>query len=325
MLQSRRYAARSQLPYRRGTVEQLLAAVQLTFHDHVANVLAEPLKDANTLALHAAIHGRVIIDLLTAISIAKWKQEGVDLSHYGESDTKATAERWLGMIVDIARCEEDGDDDPPQLSSAVQYVKRASETFAAVARILAAEQRGLDPRPDEDALTYDDAVASLVCVPLPPCASWRHSSRSFASPKHHSQSIPRGRHSRGLAPGSPAAAGGPHRPAGCSVAAHGLPRLAAPCAPGSPASPIRMRRSDLLAWQDPQPAKLARPVRADRDKAPLAATQSRPPAARLILGQRRAVRFDHVRANRPRLARGARRFALQVSELCPHLADLPRA
>ncbi len=149
-------------PVSEGTVEQLLAVVQLTFHDHVANVLAEPLEDANTLALDAAIHGRVIIDLLTAISIAKWKQEGVDLSHYGAQDAKATAERWLGMIVEIARCEEDGDDDPPQLSSAVQYVRRAAETFAAVARILAAEQRGLDPRPDEDALTFDDAVASLV-------------------------------------------------------------------------------------------------------------------------------------------------------------------
>lgn len=90
-------------PVSEGTIGQLLAVVQLTFHDHLANVLAEPLEDANTLALHAAIHGRVIIDLLTAISIAKWKQEGVDLSHFGAQDAKATAERWLATTLTVSR------------------------------------------------------------------------------------------------------------------------------------------------------------------------------------------------------------------------------
>ena len=149
-------------PVSEGTVEELFVVVQMTFHDHVANVLAQPLEDANTLALHAAIHGRVIIDLLTAISIAKWRQEGVDLSHFGADDAKVVAERWIEMIVEIARCEEDDDDDPPQLSSPVQYVRKAAQTLAAVARILDAEHRGLDSPPDEDPLTFDDAAASLV-------------------------------------------------------------------------------------------------------------------------------------------------------------------
>jgi hypothetical protein len=67
------------------TADELLTLVQMTFHDFVVAVLAEPLpsgtpSDGPPLATRAALHARVIADLLTALAIAYWKDTESELS-----------------------------------------------------------------------------------------------------------------------------------------------------------------------------------------------------------------------------------------------------
>lgn len=154
------------------TADELLTLVQLTFHDYIVAVLADPMpaglpgEDRPALAVRAALHGRAIADLLTALAIDYWRETGDELSELGVAEAPLVlARRWVGEMAETAI----GDDSPAH-DTAVDYVRGVAITLSFVARILGA-QRGLsldptDPRgpvefPD-DAMTGDDAGALLI-------------------------------------------------------------------------------------------------------------------------------------------------------------------
>lgn len=146
--------------------------VHLTFHDYVAAVLVDPMSSGQPgdgrppLAVRAALHGRAIADLLTALAIGYWKETGGELSEVGRAEAPtALTEQWIEQIVVAAT----GDDSPTH-ETAIDYVRGVATTLSFVARILGS-QRGLsldptDPRgpiePSNDALTSDDAGAMLI-------------------------------------------------------------------------------------------------------------------------------------------------------------------
>jgi hypothetical protein len=154
------------------TADEMLTIVQMTFHDYIVAVLADPMpvglprEDRPALAVRAALHGRAIADLLTALTIDYWKETGDDLSELGVAEAPPVlARRWIEEMAEAAI----GDDGPAH-DTAVDYVRGVAMTLSFVVRILGA-QRGLsldptDPRgpvelPD-DAMTGDDAGALLI-------------------------------------------------------------------------------------------------------------------------------------------------------------------
>jgi hypothetical protein len=159
--------------WREDTASELLTLVQMTFHDYVAAVLAEPIppvaqpQDGTTpLAMRAALHGRAVADLLTALAIDHWRETGGELSERGIAEAPATLTReWLDQIAELARGK-----DRPNHETAADYVRGAAITLSFVARILGA-QRGFsldpnDPRGPvelpEDSLGTEDAGALLI-------------------------------------------------------------------------------------------------------------------------------------------------------------------
>lgn len=154
------------------TADELLTLVHLTFHDYIVAVLADPMpaglpgEDRPTLAVRAALHGRAIADLLTALAIDYWKETGDELSERGVAEAPPVlVRRWIEEMAEAAI----GDESPTH-DTAVDYVRGVAITLSFVARILGT-QRGLsldsaDPRgpveyPD-DAMTGDDAGALLI-------------------------------------------------------------------------------------------------------------------------------------------------------------------
>ena len=155
------------------TASELLTLVQMTFHDYVAAVLAEPIPPVSPpqdgtppLAMRAALHGRAVADLLTALAIDYWRETGSELSERGLADAPAALTKgWLDQMAELARGDE-----RPSHETAAEYVRGAAITFSFVARILGA-QRGLsldpnDPRGPvelpEDSLSSEDAGALLI-------------------------------------------------------------------------------------------------------------------------------------------------------------------
>jgi len=155
------------------TADELLTLVQLTFHDFVVAVLADPLPSGTpedgvpALAMRAALHGRAIADLLTALAIGYWRDTSNELSEIDEAEAPvALRQHWMDTIAAAARSEEDR----PQPETAVEYVRGVAASLSFIVRILGAE-RGLsldpdDPRgpvePPEDAMTGEDAGALLI-------------------------------------------------------------------------------------------------------------------------------------------------------------------
>lgn len=154
------------------TADELLMLVHLTFHEFIVAVLADPVPSGKPedgrppLAVRAALHGRAIADLLTALAIRHWKETGSDLSETGMAEAPPTlTKQWIDEMVAATTGE-----DRPTHKTAIDYVRGAAVTLSFVARILGA-QRGLsldpaDPRgpvePPDDALTSDDAGALLI-------------------------------------------------------------------------------------------------------------------------------------------------------------------
>jgi hypothetical protein len=154
------------------TADELLTLVQLTFHDYIVEVLADPMpaglpeEGRPALAVRAALHGRAVADLLTALAIKYWKETGEELSELDVGEApRALTRRWIEEMSEAAV----GDDSPAH-ETAVDYVRGVAIALSFVARILGA-QRGLsldpvDPRgpveyPDA-AMTGDDAGALLI-------------------------------------------------------------------------------------------------------------------------------------------------------------------
>jgi hypothetical protein len=154
------------------TADELLTLVQLTFHDFVVDVLAEPLPsgepdgEAPPLATRAAMHGRAIADLLVALTINYWRGTGSELSEIGLAEAPVKLRtHWIDTIAEAAASDE-----RPEHETGVQYVRGVAQTLSIVTRILSAE-RGLsldpaDPRgpiePVDDAMTGEDAGGLLV-------------------------------------------------------------------------------------------------------------------------------------------------------------------
>jgi hypothetical protein len=165
------------------TADELLTLVHLTFHEFVVAVLAEPLPSGTpedgvpALAMRAAMHGRAIADLLTALAIASSREIGNE--PYGSGGAVAVGalrRHWIDAIAKAALSDEDR----PQHETAVEYVRGVAASLSFIVRILGAE-RGLsldpdDPRgpiePPEDALTGEDAGALLLwCAAAAICIS----------------------------------------------------------------------------------------------------------------------------------------------------------
>jgi hypothetical protein len=154
------------------TADELLMLVHLTFHEHVVAVLADPVPAGKPtdggppLAVRAALHGRAIADLLTALAVGYWRETSSELSEIGMAETPPIlTERWINEIVAATT-----EDNRPTHKTAIDYVRGTAATLSLVARILGA-QRGLsldptDPRgpvePPDSALTGDDAGAMLI-------------------------------------------------------------------------------------------------------------------------------------------------------------------
>jgi hypothetical protein len=153
------------------TADELLTLVQMTFHDFVVAVLAEPLpsetpSDGPPLATRAALHARVIADLLTALAIAYWKDTESERSELGTAEAPAAlTQHWIDTIAEAALSE-----DAPRHNTAVEYVRGAASSLSFAARTLGAE-RGLSLDPDDprgpvelpdDALTGEDAGGLLI-------------------------------------------------------------------------------------------------------------------------------------------------------------------
>jgi hypothetical protein len=153
------------------TADELLTLVQMTFHDFVVAVLAEPLpsgtpSDGPPLATRAALHARVIADLLTALAIAYWKDTESELSGVSTAEAPAAlTQHWIDMIAEAALSE-----DAPRHNTAVEYVRGAASSLSFAARTLGGE-RGLSLDPDDprgpvelpdDALTGEDAGGLLI-------------------------------------------------------------------------------------------------------------------------------------------------------------------
>jgi hypothetical protein len=151
------------------TADELLTLVAITFHEYTVAVLADPLPagtadDGPALGMRAALHGRAIADLLTALAIAHWKDAGSEESLTAEAPAKLTR-HWINAIAEATHSE-----DHPQHRTAVEYVRGAALGMSFIARILNAT-RGLsldpeDPRgpavPSEDAMTGEDAGGLLI-------------------------------------------------------------------------------------------------------------------------------------------------------------------
>jgi hypothetical protein len=162
------------------TADELLTLVHLTFHEFVLAVLAEPLPSGTpdegvpALAIRAAMHGRAIADLLTALALAYSREIGSEPP--GATAPAALRQHWIDTIAKAALSEQDR----PQHETAVEYVRGVAASLSFIVRILGAE-RGLsldpdDPRgpidPPEDALTGEDAGALLLwCAAAAICIS----------------------------------------------------------------------------------------------------------------------------------------------------------
>lgn len=153
------------------TAQELLTLVQITFHDYVVAVLADPMpfgtpSDGPALAVRAALHGRAIADLLTALAVGYWRETGSDLSEIGRAEAlSALTERWIDEIAQTARSEG-----RLPHETAIDYVRGTAVGMSFVARILNVEQ-GMsldtnDPRgpvePPDGAMTGEDAGALLI-------------------------------------------------------------------------------------------------------------------------------------------------------------------
>jgi hypothetical protein len=153
------------------TADELLTLVQITFHDYVAAVLAEPMPDGLPgdyvpLAPRAALHARAIADLLTALAVSYWNETGTELSELGKAEAPVVlTARWIDEIADAARSDHG---DHPR--NAAEYVRRSATALSFVARILRAE-RGFSIDPEDprgpvdlpsDAATGQDAGALLI-------------------------------------------------------------------------------------------------------------------------------------------------------------------
>ncbi len=154
------------------TADELLVLVHLTFHEYIFEVLAVPMPSGKPedgrppLAVRAALHGRAIADLLTALAIQHWRETGGELSEVGMANAPSTlTEQWINEMVAAVM-----GDDRPAHELAIDYVRGVAKTLGFVARILGA-QRGMsldpaDPRgpvePSDDALTSDDAGGMLI-------------------------------------------------------------------------------------------------------------------------------------------------------------------
>jgi hypothetical protein len=151
------------VPPSEDTTDELLLTVHITFYDYLAAVLTEPLEtlppDEQTLATRATVHGRIIADLLTTISVAYWRQNGTS---FGQAEAEAATQRWIEMIAEIVLS-----DDPPEYSTAVAYVVGASQSLSYATRIFLAERgqsldaddpRGAGQELDEDG----EAIALLI-------------------------------------------------------------------------------------------------------------------------------------------------------------------
>ncbi len=155
------------------TADELLMLVHLTFHDFVVPVLADPVPSGTPeegvppLATRAALHGRAVADLLTALAIDYWKDTGNGQPEIGQAEAAARLRHhWIDTIGEAA-CSKT---DQPQHETAVEYVRGVATGLSFIAGILGA-QRGLsldpdDPRgpiePAEGAMTGEDAGGLLV-------------------------------------------------------------------------------------------------------------------------------------------------------------------
>ncbi len=154
------------------TPDELLGLVQLSFHDYVVAVLADPMPPARpeegrpALAMRAALHGRAVAGLLTTLALAQWKETGAaaPMATLSKAPARLT-EHWIDQIAAVARAE-----DGPAHDTAVDYVRGAAMALGFAARVLGA-QKGLSLDPDDPrgpvevpakALSNEDAAGLLV-------------------------------------------------------------------------------------------------------------------------------------------------------------------
>jgi hypothetical protein len=158
------------------TADELLHLVGTTYYNFVTAVLEDPLPSGQPgervpLALLAALHGRAVAGLLTALALAD--------NDEAELSAPRAAELIAAAIDTITQLSSD-EDDRPEHETAVDYVRGVATTLSFVNRILL-PARGLsldpnDPRGPvesaDDTSTSDDAIGMLLwCAAAAQCIS----------------------------------------------------------------------------------------------------------------------------------------------------------
>jgi hypothetical protein len=122
------------------TADEILGLVQLTFHDYIVAVLADPMPAGRpdegrpTLAMRAALHGRAVAGLLTTFALAQWQETGATAPEGTLSKAPARlTEHWIDQITAAARAE-----DGPAHETAVDYVRGVAIALSFAARVLGA-------------------------------------------------------------------------------------------------------------------------------------------------------------------------------------------